>query len=217
MTVASIDIGAFEEPVYRSSRTLDSWLMTDMPSVPAQVLRVLEEGVDVRIVVMHDGQRTVWVGTIVERRRTSYFRIRLWGSGEERRYRLSEVLRAGVVPPHSFNEFTAVCQKQRNGEPAGIEMIRERKTSKPVEPQGTVIELSDEAFEQVEAFANSKQMTSEQATERLVTVGIRRLAALRKWQPKRKTPRSSVGDEPVPLTRNYSGTTRSIDRVTDSA
>ena len=179
-------VGLFADDASRrdqDSRTLPShttagnWLLVGLVPPKRGACELLEPLVHIRVLMLRDDQEQLWVGTVVQRSDSGVL-LRLWGSGKLLGVPFGSVLRAGVVPVHTHREHVAVCDLQRQGQPARV--CDERK----------YVELSDEMHARVEAYAEMHGLTLAQSIAKLVDVAQRHLAALARHATRRKAAQS---------------------------
>jgi hypothetical protein len=117
----AIDATLLEEPMPMCRRK-GHWLLHGLPTVRVRsstgALDVIEPGVQVRVLVRAaNGSEALWVGSIIAVS-DDRFALAPWGMADALTFRLSSVVRAGVIPPHTWAERQEVLQRQRRGVPA---------------------------------------------------------------------------------------------------
>lgn len=113
----ALDATQLEEPMPAQQRK-GPWLLHGLPGVPRGALDALQVDVEVRVLVRTaDGSEALWVGRVIAKN-DHRFALAPWGMTDALTFRLSSVVRAGVVPPHTWAERQAVLLRQRRGLPA---------------------------------------------------------------------------------------------------
>lgn len=163
----AVDPSYFAEPSPEQRK--GNWLRAGLVVAP-RGLACLHPGVHARVLVLRDGEEQLWLGTVVESTNQDVSLL-LWGSRAFLTVPLDTITRAAVVPAHSHREHAKVCRLQRAGLPAQVWGKRRQPS----------VEVGDEVYERIEEFARARGLSVAEAFAKLIDIGVRRLAALRRY------------------------------------